>query len=102
MIPTRCAGPSRKLWQGTGTVLGARSERINRSGLSAPSGADKKSFPRGVPMQHVAPRQNPERSKGLSGLGSGVEVRKTLRCTGVPKQSRVQKAMVIDTHTAGL
>ena len=32
--------------------------------LPAPSGANKKSFPRGAPMQHLAPRRNPERSKG--------------------------------------
>ena len=28
--------------------------------LHAPSGANKKSFPRGAPMQHVAPRPSPE------------------------------------------
>ena len=28
--------------------------------LPAPSGANKKSFPRGAPMQHLAPRRNPE------------------------------------------
>ena len=28
--------------------------------LLAPCGANKKSFPRGAPMQHLAPRQNPE------------------------------------------
>ena len=32
--------------------------------LPAPSGADKKSLPRGAPMQHLAPRQNPECSSG--------------------------------------
>ena len=34
-----------------------------RPSLPAPSGANKKSFPRGAPMHHLAPRQNPERSK---------------------------------------
>ena len=28
--------------------------------LPAPSGANEKSFPRGAPMQHLSPRQNPE------------------------------------------
>ena len=32
--------------------------------LLAPSGANQKSFPRGVPMQHLAPRRNPELSNG--------------------------------------
>ena len=29
-----------------------------------PSEANKKSFPRGAPMQHLAPRQNPDLSNG--------------------------------------
>ena len=32
----------------------------------APSGVYNKSFPRGAPMQHLAPRRNPERSNGRS------------------------------------
>ena len=32
--------------------------------LPAPSGANKKSFPRGAPMQHLAPRRNPQLSNG--------------------------------------
>ena len=32
--------------------------------LPAPSGANEKSIPRAVPMQHLAPRWNPERSNG--------------------------------------
>ena len=32
--------------------------------LPTPSGAKKESFPRGAPMQHLAPRRNPECSNG--------------------------------------
>ena len=32
--------------------------------LPAPSGANKKASPRGAPMQHLAPRRNPEGRKG--------------------------------------
>ena len=35
-------------------------ESVRRRPLPAPSGANKKSFPRGAPMQHLAPRRNPE------------------------------------------
>ena len=28
------------------------------------AGANEKSFPRGAPLQHLAPRRNPERSNG--------------------------------------
>ena len=36
----------------------------HRGHLPAPSGANKKPSPRGAPMQHLAPRRNPEWSKG--------------------------------------
>ena len=47
-------------------ALAAASSRAIGVHLPAPSGANKKSFPRGAPMHHLAPRQNPERSKGHS------------------------------------
>ena len=40
----------------------AGSARVHR--WDAAGRANKKSFPRGAPMQHVAPRQNPELSNG--------------------------------------
>ena len=44
------------------SALSFEDESFSR--LHVPSGANNKSFPRGAPMQHLAPRRNPELSNG--------------------------------------
>ena len=48
----------------TGCGLGVRGRAAPGDTPPAPSRAHKKSFPRGAPMQHLAPRWNPECSNG--------------------------------------
>ena len=45
------------------SALSFEDESFSR--LHVPSGANNKSFPRGAPMQHLAPRRNPELSKAI-------------------------------------
>ena len=43
-----------------GDTVGKPTAGLRPACPPAPSGANKKSFPRGAPMQHLAPRRNPE------------------------------------------